>query len=307
MLHDLFVLGGENKYEIDDKIKKAKEQYDIKEINEPIDFADLINLLNTPVLFESQSLYIIRHENILNDDEHFDLLEKYLSSPSPFAKGIIAINKKIDSRKKVVKFFKEKGLFLEYGYKKGRELQKWVKEYIWSHGFKIEDQGVDYLIEVVGDNQEMLKSEIEKLFLFEPEGNRIDIELLKAILTDNAQSNIFNLLDSLFSNQDKMLQSLENLIKLKEPVSKIIFMLIREIKTILRAKWLVKEKYNDDKIINLLELHHFYGKKKIVLAKKIPFEDLICYLKRLYEVEVKLKSGKGDGIILLKSTLLKMK
>lgn len=83
MLHDLFVLGGENKYEIDDKIKKAKEQYDIKEINEPIDFADLINLLNTPVLFESQSLYIIRHENILNDDEHFDLLEKYLSSPSP--------------------------------------------------------------------------------------------------------------------------------------------------------------------------------------------------------------------------------
>ena len=307
MIGNILVFHGENEYEIENNIKKNQLDYEIKEIDDSTDFIDLINLLNTPALFNDLSLYVMRNENVLNDDKNLSLLEEYLNNPSPFARAIIAVNKKVDSRKKAVKFFKSKGLLFEFSFKKGRELQKWIKEYIWSKGYAVDDEGMEYLIEVVGDKQDMLKSEIDKVTLFDPMDKKISIDILKVILSNNVQSNIFNLLDSIFRDKDKMIASLDNLIKSKESVPLIIFMLIKELRTLARAKWFLKEKYSEDKIISLLEVHPFYGKKKISLAKKITFADLFKYLKNFYSLEEKVKSGKGESTLFLKSTLLGIK
>ena len=105
MIENILVFYGENEYEIENNIKKNQFDYEIKEIGDSADFADLINLLNTPALFNNLSLYVIRSENILNDNKNLPLLEKYLNNPSNFARAIIAVNKKIDSRKKTVRFF----------------------------------------------------------------------------------------------------------------------------------------------------------------------------------------------------------
>lgn len=306
-MEDIVIFYGENEFEIENSINKRREGFEIIEIEEGIDFADLVNCLNTPALFSGNSLYIIRNESIFKDDEHLDVLTEYLSNPSPFSKCIIAINKKIDTRKKAVKYFKEKGLLFEYGYKKGRMLEKWIKEYIWSKGYSIDNLAITYLIEVVGDKQDMLKSEIEKIFLYEPDNKKIEIELLRKILSNNVESNIFNLTGSLFKDNDKALRSLDNLIMLKEPIPLIIFMLIRELRILIRCKWLLKEKFREDKIMSTLGIHPYYGKEKLKLVRKITFSDLFKYLKSLYDLEVKIKSGKGDSVILLKATLLGIK
>lgn len=117
MNENILVFHGENEYEIENSIKKHKSDCEIIEITENIDFADLINLLNTQGLFNTSNLYIIRNESIFNDDKNLKYLDEYLKNPSPFSKSIIAINKKIDYRKKTVKFFKNKGTIYEYPFK----------------------------------------------------------------------------------------------------------------------------------------------------------------------------------------------
>lgn len=304
----IVVYYGENEYELNKSIGDLAVEtgYSIKEINDGLDFLDLINILNTPALFEGNLIYKITNDIILNDDSNLEVLKEYINNPSPFSKGLI-ITKKIDLRKKTSKFFKENNLLLEFPLRKGASLRKWVKEHFWNHGYNISDDAVAYLLEVVGENQVMIENELNKLFIYEPDHKNISIRDLDILITNNVQSNIFNLLDNMFTDHGKMLKALENLFKLKEPEIKIIFMIIRDLRIILRIKWFLKEKYRDDKIASLLQIHPYVAEKKIELSRKLTFEDVFKYLKLFYEVEEKIKSGNGEGKMLLRSTLLSMK
>jgi DNA polymerase-3 subunit delta len=153
----------------------------------------------------------------------------------------------------------------------------------------------------------MIENELNKFFIYEPEHKNIGIKDLDILITNNVQSNIFNLLDNMFIDQGRMLKALENLFKLKEPEIKIVFMIIRELRIILRTKWFLKEKYSEEKIAAILELPHFAAEKKVKLSKRMTFEEIFKYLKLFYEVEEKIKSGYGDGKMLLRSTLLSIK
>ncbi len=299
---------GENEYELNKSISNLATEtgYSLKEINDGLDFLDLINILNTPALFEGNLIYKITNDAILNDDINLEALKEYINNPSPFSKGLI-ITKKVDFRKKTPKFFKDNNLLIEFPLRKGANLRKWVKEHFWNHGYSITDDAVAYLLEVVGENQVMIENELNKLFIYEPDHKNISIKDLDILITNNVQSNIFNLLDNMFFDHGKMLKALENLFKLKEPEIKIIFMIIRDLRIILRIKWFLKEKYRDDKIASLLQIHPYVAEKKIELSKKLTFEEVFKYLKLFYDVEEKIKSGNGEGKMLLRSTLLSMK
>jgi DNA polymerase III subunit delta len=299
---------GENEYELNKSIYNLSKEtgYSLKEINDGIDFQDLINILNTPALFEGNLIYKITNEAILNDDTNLDALKDYINNPSPFSKGLI-IAKKIDFRKKTSKFFKSNNLLVEFPLRKGPSLRKWIKEHFWNHGYNISDDAVAYLLEVVGENQIMLENELKKIFIYQPENKNISIKDLEILITNNVQSNIFNMLDNMFSDHGKMLRSLENLFKLKEPEIKIVFMIIRELRIILRTKWFLKEKYSVEKIASILDIRPFIAEKKIILSKKMTFEEVFKYLKLFYEVEERIKSGNGDGKMLLRSLLLSIK
>lgn len=310
MVKDLpiVVYYGENDYELNKSIINLSKEtgYSLKEVNDGIDFLDLINILNTPALFEGNLIYKITNEAILNDDTNLDAIKDYIKNPSPFSKGLI-IAKKIDFRKKTSKFFKENNLLVEFPLRKGVSLRKWIKEHFWNHGYNISDEGVAYLLEVVGENQNMLENELSKFFIYEPDHKNISIKDLDILITNNVQSNIFNLLDNMFIDHGKMLKALENLFKLKEPEIKIVFMIIRELRIILRTKWFLKEKYSEEKIASILAIPFFSVDKKVKISKKMSFEEIFKYLKLFYEVEEKIKSGNGDGKMLLRGTLLSIK
>lgn len=310
MVKDLpiVVYYGENDYELNKSIINLSKEtgYSLKEVNDGIDFLDLINILNTPALFEGNLIYKITNEAILNDDTNLDAIKDYIKNPSPFSKGLI-IAKKIDFRKKTSKFFKENNLLVEFPLRKGVSLRKWIKEHFWNHGYNISDEGVAYLLEVVGENQNMLENELSKFFIYEPDHKNISIKDLDILITNNVQSNIFNLLDNMFIDHGKMLKALENLFKLKEPEIKIVFMIIRELRIILRTKWFLKEKYSEEKIASILAIPFFSVDKKVKVSKKMSFEEIFKYLKLFYEVEEKIKSGNGDGKMLLRGTLLSIK
>lgn len=304
----ILVYYGENEYELNKSIKKLSEEtgYSLKEINDGIDFQDLIDILNTPALFEGNLIYKITNEAILNDDKNLELLKDYIKNPSPFSKGLIIV-KKIDLRKKTSKFLKENNLLVEFPLRKGASLRKWIKENFWNHGYNVSDDAVAYLLEVVGENQIMIENELNKFFIYEPDHKNIGIKDLDILITNNVQSNIFNLLDSMFSDHGKMLKALENLFKLKEPDIKIVFMIIRELRIILRTKWFLRENYSEAKIASTLDIPFYFVEKKVELSKRMSFEEIFKNLKLFYEVEEKIKSGNGDGKMLLRGTLLSMK
>ncbi|AMP20739.1 hypothetical protein AZF37_05725 [endosymbiont 'TC1' of Trimyema compressum] len=307
MFKPLYFFHGENEFQINKKIHEISEKYNLTEkiMLDEMGFPEVIMNLNTPSLFEGQLLYIVRDEAILKDDEGLDVLINYINNPSPFACLVLAFPKKVDMRKKIPKYLKKEGFETVFSLMKPRELEKWIKEYFWKKGYDITEDTRYFLIEALGDDQILLESEMEKVCLYGPEEKKLTIDSLKDVIAYSIKGNVFQILDGLMEkNGSKMIQSLDALYKLKEPEVKIIFMVIREFRLMLLAKWLVERRGSKDDLIKSLKVHPFVGGRLYTRTKQFSFTVIKSYLNRLYELEEKIKTGKGDSKILLTSTLM---
>lgn len=307
MFKAIYLFHGENEFEMNKKIATIAKENDltIRLLTDGMGFPEAIMNLNTPSLFEGNLLYVIKDESILKDDSAFDVLKTYIDNPSPFASLVLAFPKKIDMRKKIPKYLKKEGFETVFSLMKPRELEKWIKEYFWDKGYDITEDTRYFLIEALGDDQILLESEIEKICLYEPEDKTLKIDTIKDIITYSIKGNIFQMLDGLMEkNGSKMIQSLDALYKLKEPEVKIVFMVIREFRLLLLARWLVERGHTKDDIVKLLKVHPFVGGRLMTRARQYDFLVIKNYLNELYRLEEKIKTGKGDSKILLASTLM---
>ena len=307
MFKPIYFFHGENEFRMNKKIEAISEQHHltVRTLSEGMGFPEVIMNLNTPSLFEGEILYVVRDDTILKDDEGLDVLKNYINNPSPFACLILAFPKKVDMRKKIPKYLKKEGYETVFSLMKPRELEKWIKEYFWENGYDVTEDTRYFLIEVLGDDQIILESEMEKVCLYGPEEKKLTINSVKDIITYSIKGNIFQMLDGLMEkNGSKMLQSLDALYKLKEPEVKIAFMVIREFRLLLLAKWLVERRGTKDALVKTLKVHPFVGGRLMMRTKQFSYPIIKNYLYRLYELEEKIKTGKGDSKILLTSTLM---
>lgn len=328
-MKELLLLTGDNEYAIEGEIKGiAKlENLCIKEIEESLDIMGLIDLLNTSSLFDGALLYVLRNDDVLRDKENVPHLKEYLDNPAPLNKAIViskssgrGVNeettqeegngkKKGKARKnpEMIKLLTNRGLTKNFPKMSYSELHRWIKEYFYSHGYKISNDAVSFLYEGVGSDQSLLVSEMDKLFLYGPEGKEIRIDDLRNIVTSNLQSNIFDLVGNLFTNKDRMLSALENLFVLKYPESLLLHMIIRELRMILLVKWYQQERLSEKEIYGKTEIKHPYVYKvKSEQARKMSYESLYINLKMFYDVDDRIKSGQGNSKVLIRSTLLSL-
>lgn len=326
---ELQVYSGDNEFAMEEAIRQIlmKESAIRREVLDPMNIPSLIDLLNTGSLFDGNILYLIRQDDPLGDEANLSLLEGYLANPSPFASAIIfakgrvavATNEDDDggrtpekrtkgASKKIMDLLKNHGLVRNFGKLRYSDLHHWVKEYFVRHGYNPDNEAVNYLIEVVGTDQGMLQSEMDKVLLFEPGKGGLHLSDLKDLVTSNVQSNIFELLDNLFGNKDKMLKALESLYRLKEPEVRILAMLLREFRDTARAKKFMETKLPQGDLMKKLGYKHpFQLEKRQKLARSMSYDAIYHNLNLLYEVDVRMKSGLGNGQQLLRATLLTLR
>ena len=307
MNKNIYFLYGNNKFEIDLKIKEISNNFDIKFINNEISILDLIVLLNTNTFFSKGVLYVVEYDFIidLNKDENLFKLDKYLKNSSEFSKLIIFSDKKINFNKKDIKFFKNKNLLYKFNKKNNYELEKWIKNYFLSNGYDILKEAIYFLIELIGDNQYILKNELDKIILYNDKNKIININIIKNIINSNVQCTIFQLIDALIKkNKIKVIKYLNILYNFNENEIKILYMIIREYKLILLVKWSINKKYSINKIMNELNIHSFVVKKIINIINQYNYKTIIFYLKKLYDLELKMKTGLYEPKVVFTSQLL---
>lgn len=307
MFKPLYFFYVENEFQINKKINEISKKYNLikKNMSDGMGFQEVVMNLKTPSLFEDKSLYIIRDETILEDDKGLDILINYINNPSPFACLVLAFHKKVDMRKKIPKYLRKEGFEIVLSLTKPKNLEKWISGYLLENGYDITEDTCYFLIEAIGDNQILLENEMKKICLYCPEEKKLTIDSVKDVIACNIKGNIFQMLDGLMEkNGNKMMQSLDVLYNLKESEIKIIFIVIREFRLLLLAKWLVERKRSKDDLVKFFKVHPFIGKRLHTRTKQFSFAVIKNYLNLLYEIEEKIKTGKGDFKILLTSTLI---
>ena len=105
-----------------------------------------------------------------------------------------------DKRTAYFKVLKSKTQLEEYTDLDVHGLARWLAEETKKQGGQLNPTDANYLVERVGNNQEQLANELDKLLIYDPNISRQNIDLLTV---KTPQSKVFDLLDAAFGGNKK--------------------------------------------------------------------------------------------------------
>ena len=218
----------------------------------------------------------------------------------PGSTDLVVVETKIDKRSVYFKVLKAKTEFRELLELDPIKLNNWIVQYANDYGGSINTQDARYLIERVGQNQQLLASEIDKLLTFNSSINRTSIDLL----TDQApQGTIFELLDAAFAgNKQKAMDLYKQQRALKIEPQQIMAMLAWQLHVLALVKT-AGERTPDD-IAREAKLNPFVVRKTMQLARDLSLTEVKDLVSRALALDIKLKSQTIDADEALQHFLL---
>lgn len=245
----VYLLYGEESYlkkQYRDKLRKAMispddtmnyAYYEGKGVNPK----EVIDLAETLPFFAQRRLIILENTGFLKNatPELADYIKEM-----PDTTAMIFVEEEIDKRGKLYKAIQSKGRAVELGRQDEGALIRWIGANIKKEGKKVTEQTVRYFLNKVGDNMENIQKELEKLFCYTLDKDVITLQDVEDICTTQITNQIFDMVNAVAEKQQrKALDYYYDLIALKEPPMRILFLLVRQFKLLLEVKELDKRGY----------------------------------------------------------------
>lgn len=160
---------------------------------------------------------------------------------------------------------------------------------------EVEEKTLLHLVEVSGTSMQNLMNEIRKLIEYVGKSGKITIEDINKLAIPEIDNIIFNLTDSLgMKDVSKAIQTLRDLIYLKESLQSIMINLYRHFKKIYYSKLAEKQGLNIAEILELRPNQMFLITKYKKQAEYFTEQELENILNRISELDEKSKTGNID-------------
>ena len=145
---------------------------------------------------------------------------------------------------------------------------------------------------------ENIQKELEKLFCYTLEKNTITSEDVETICTTQITNQIFDMVNAVAEKeQKKALEYYYDLLALKEPPMRILFLLCRQFKQLLEVKDMDKQGYGRKEIAEKVGLSPFVVGKYQTQAKRFTGKALRDILQDALETEESIKTGKLTDLL----------
>ncbi|MFH0734877.1 MAG: DNA polymerase III subunit delta [bacterium] len=171
------------------------------------------------------------------------ILNEYISNPSPFTILVITHNDKISSlASDPYKTMALEGWMFEARELKGLELINWVIREAKLKQTSISNDDAAALIEIVGEDKNLLEQELIKFYNFLGSDKKITFDLIKNLASNTREFTIFNLLDAIgVGNKEKALITGYNLLHNGTHILMMLSTLNKYFITIVHSKELIKK------------------------------------------------------------------
>lgn len=221
-----------------------------------------------------------------------DKLADYITNIPEYT-YLILVEAEIDKRLKLVKAIKDKGLIIEFELQKPADLVKWVIKAFKNYNKNIDQMAASYIVENSEYSMTELLNEIEKVVNFVGEKNLIAMGDVELVCTKTIKSRIFDLTDAISQgNISKALALLNDMAALKEPMQKILFMIVRQIRMVYRIKLLRQQGIIDEIAAKELGLTPFIATKIMNISRGLDISVLEKAMYYSLELDESIKTGK---------------
>ncbi len=310
MNHNVVVFYGEDTFYIKNKINQLIKQHDLDSFNttrydlEETRLSDAINDARTIPFMSDKKMVIAKNAHFLSTDkkkaktyeQNPVYLSEYLKAPTEETLLVITVpHAKLDQRNSIVKTLKDTFSVEECRLKGPGDLAAWSKRQIANAGLEIDKAALKEFTDRVKHSTELAFMEMRKLLFYAKDDARIDVGMVKHVVTKNVEDNVYSITNAILNQQpSKAVEVYRDLIAYSEDPLRILSILITKYREMLRVKTILQKGGDQDTV-----QQHFHVKSgrayyMVQNAKSVPYATIEEHLDHLEKLDYGIKSGRVD-------------
>ena len=219
------------------------------------DVKEVIDLAETMPFFAERRLIVFENTGFFKSAG--SELADYIKD-MPGTTYFIFVENEVDKRSRLYKAVKAKGHIVELSTQDEGTLKRWIQGIVRGEKKQMSDSAILYFLGKVGTDMENIRKELEKLICYALDRDTITKEDVDAVCVTQITNHIFDMVNAVADkNQRRALDLYYDLIALKEPPMRILFLMIRQYRILFQVKALLKQGYGRKEIASKAGLHPF--------------------------------------------------
>lgn len=299
-MSNIYLLYGEEKYDINQRIEKIKKEFSNLEVGVNLFYvnADNIDELESitqgVTFFGSEKLIIIKNTNLKFNVNLLKDLDEDIK--------VIIVEDNVDKRLSEYKALSKIAECVEYKHLDSKQMVTYIVDTLKKYNVKISYEDAEYMQNVCGEDKYNNINELQKLVIYVGNGGVVDKTIIDKICSKTLNAKLFDVLYDIINKRKKIaINEIDSLIRQKEPIVKIYIMLYKQFKQLYQIK--VLKSRNNTNYAQELSLHPFVAKKLAASADKYTEEELKNIIYAFDEYDQKTKNGDMDFEIGLKKII----
>lgn len=307
----VYLLYGEEAYlrkQYKDKLRAALvapddtmnySSYEGKDINTKA----IIDLSETMPFMAERRLIVIENSGLMkSSDEDFAAYMKEIPETTCF----VFVEQEVDKRSRMYKAVKDAGRAVELARQDEMTLKRWIAGSLKRENKNIKESTLNLFLTKTGDDMENIESELEKLICYAIDRDIITDADVEAVCTTKITNQIFDMINAIAERrQQEALNLYSDLLTLKEPPMRILFLIARQFNLLMQVKELRRTGHENAFIAEKTGLHKFIVGKYITQSGKFKSETLREAVTSCVEAEEAVKTGKMNDVMSVELLIVK--
>ena len=267
-----------------------------------IDVGEIIDLAETLPFFADRRVIFLSNSGLFKSGG--EKMAEYLANPSETA-FFVFTESAVDKRSKMYKTLQSKGYAAEFTVQDENTLKRWVAGILGREGKKITENTLQLFLSKTGTDMENIQMELEKLVCYCGDRDIVTAQDVEAICTTRVSNHIFDMINAIAAGQPKQALALYyDLLALKEPPMRILFLIARQCNMLLQVKELRSKGFDNKSIGSKVGLAPFIVGKYLNQAANFKTSVLREAVKKCVEAEEAVKTGRMNDVMSVEMLML---
>lgn len=268
-----------------------------------IPVGEVIDLAETLPFFAERRLIVIQSSGLFKSGG--EELCEYLAKPSS-GTYFIFVETEVDRRSRLYKAVSKGGYAAEFTLQDEAVLKKWILGMVKRENKKISGQALEYFLDKTGTDMENIHREAEKLFCYCMDKETIETADIEEICTKRISSHIFDMINAIADKKQKRaLELYYELLALREPPMRILFLIARQFNLLMQVKALCGKGYSNKAIGEKVGLSGFIAGKYAAQAARFSQRELRGAVEACVEAEEAVKTGRMNDSMSLELLIIR--
>ena len=268
-----------------------------------VDVKQLIDLCETMPFFADRRVILLEDTGFFKNKS--EELADYMKELPDYL-CMVFVESEVDKRNRMYKAVKACGTIAEFARQDEKTLMRWAAGILGKAGKKITQRDMELLLTKTGTDMGNLRMELEKLICYTEGRDVVTAEDIEEICTTQTTNRIFDMVRAVTEkNQKRALDLYYDLLTLKEPPMRILFLLAKQYRQLLQVKQFAEAGLAQQEIASKLGVPSFAVRNIASCARAYTISELEQAIKDFVDAEESVKTGRLEDKLSVELLIIK--